>query len=140
MRFALARGEVDTAVDGGDISRMDGPVFHKAAELMTELKSAKLMFAMSVGDEAMDCAVSASVNMLLLFKGRMTERQWGAVAEYERTGSQAEAGEVLGVSQQAISHALVTSDYRQVKLVEERVNRAFADYARRAAEAEGRNE
>jgi predicted XRE-type DNA-binding protein len=140
MRFVLARGEVDTAIDGGDIARMDGPVFHRAAEMMMELKGAKLMFAMSVGDEAMDDALSVGVNMLLLSKARLTERQWGAVTEYERTGSQAEAAEVLGVSQQAISHALVSSDYRQVRLVEKRLNRAFGDYARRVAEAEGRDE
>ncbi|MFH1864566.1 MAG: SatD family protein [Candidatus Eisenbacteria bacterium] len=140
MRFALARGEVDTGLQNADVGRMDGPAFHEAAAIMAELKANRLPVGLAVGDSAFDDALSGAASLIQMAKARRSERQWEAVREYERLGTQALAGVKLQVSQQAISHALVSSDYRQVRLVEERLNRAFGDYARRIAEAEGRDE
>ena len=131
MRFVLAAGEVDTAAGSGVVARMDGPVFHRAARMMEELKTSKLLFAMSVGDPLLDEALASAVNMLLLARVSLSDRQWEAMAAYERSGSQASAAAALGVSQQAVSHALVSANYRQMKRVEERLNVVFQEYSLR---------
>ncbi len=128
MRFVLAAGEVDTAAGSGVVARMDGPVFHRAARMMEELKTSRLLFAMSVGDALLDEALA---NMRLLARVSLSDRQWAAMAAYERSGSQAAAAAALGVSQQAVSHALVSANYRQMKRVEERLNAVFREYSLR---------
>ena len=140
MRFALARGEVDTGLQSTEVGRMDGPAFHKAAAIMAELKANRLPFGMAVGDSGFDDALAGAASLIQMAKARRSERQWEAVREYERLGTQARAATELGVSQQAISHALVTADYKQVRLVEVRLNRAFGEYAKRIAEEGGLDE
>lgn len=129
MRFVLVAGEVDTTSGSSEFARMDGPVFHLAADMMKELKSSKLLFAMSVSDPLLDEAVAGAVNMLLLARTARTEKQRDVVEEYERQGNQVAAAAALGVSQQAISHVLVGSDYRQFKLVETSLRGVMESYS-----------
>ena len=133
MRFAVVRGDVDTGLQSAEVGRMDGPAFHKAAAIMAELKANRLPFGMAVEDAAFDDALAGAASLIQMAKARRSERQWEAVREYERLGTQARAATELDVSQQAISHALVTADYKQVRLVEARLNRAFGEYAKRIA-------
>jgi hypothetical protein len=129
MRFVLAVGEADTGAESQEFARMDGPVFHLAAGMMEELKSSKLLFAMSVGDPLLDEAIAGAVNMLLLARTALTQKQWGVVEAYERHGSQVAAASALGVSQQAISHVLVSTDYRQSKHVETSLREVIEKYS-----------
>ena len=131
MRFVLAAGEADTGAESQEFARMDGPVFHLAAGMMEELKSSKLLFAMSVGDPLLDEAVAGAVNMLLLARAALTEKQWDVVNAYERHGSQAAAASALGVSQQAVSHVLVGTDYRQFRHVETSLRQVMEKYSMR---------
>ena len=139
MRVAVVGGEVNTGLRGKEVGRMDGPAFHDAAAVMSKLKDTKLPFWMVVDDRVIDDALGGAASMIVMAKARRSRRQWEAVREYERLGSQALAAAELNVSQQAISHALVTADYRKIRWVEERLRRAFEDYARRILEAEGRD-
>jgi hypothetical protein len=131
MRFVVAAGEVDTAFGTREFARMDGPVFHRAAGMMGELKSSRLLFAMSVGDPLLDEAVAGAVNMLLLARAALTERQWEVVRAYELHGSQVAAASVLGVSQQAVSHVLVGTEFRQLRQVEASVRAVMEEYSGR---------
>jgi hypothetical protein len=131
MRFAVAMGVVDTGLESPDVGKMDGPAFHRAAAIMAELKKNKLPFGMEVEDPLLDEALAGVASLIQMAKARRSERQWEAVAAYERLGTQAQAASELEVTQQAISHALVSADYKQVKLVEDRLNRAFEEYAAR---------
>jgi hypothetical protein len=140
MRIAVALGEVDTGLSSPDVGRMDGPAFHKAAAIMAELKRNRLPVGLEVADAALDSALAGAASLIQMAKARRSQRQWEAVLEYERLGTQALAASELDVSQQAISHALVSADYKQVKLVEERLSKAFEEYARRLAAGEGRDD
>lgn len=131
MRFVLAAGEIDTAFGTREFARMDGPVLHRAAGMMEELKSTRLLFAMSVGDPLLDKAIAGAVNMLLLARAALTERQWDIVKAYELHGSQVAAASVLGVSQQAVSHVLVGTEYRQLRQVEASLCTVMEEYSAR---------
>jgi hypothetical protein len=129
MRFVLVRGEVDTALESGDVARMDGPAFHLASELLEGLKDSRLPFSMSAGDKLLDDTLGGMVNFALMARGDWSERQRSFMSEYERTGNQTDAAEALGVTQQAVSSALVSSRYKQVKMLEETIDSAFERYA-----------
>lgn len=111
-RFVLARGGVDVGCSTRDTARLDGPVFAKAADLMTGLKQSKLPFASALNGPGLDAGVSGLFNVLLTMRWSWTERQRAAVAAYRAAGSQEAAAERLGISQQAVSKALGSVDWR----------------------------
>lgn len=137
MRFALVRGEVDVGADSGDVALMDGPAFHAAASAMSDLKRRKLALWMRAGDSVLDAAIEAEVNLLWIMRDVRSERQNEVIAAYERTGSQAEAAEALGVTQQAVSSVLLRCWYKQTRRIERDLPRQFEEYGRRLAEGEG---
>jgi hypothetical protein len=136
-RFALARGEVDTAPRSGDVARMDGAAFHKAARIMAGLKQSKLTFGMDVGDALLDQAISGAVNVISILQAGRSERQVRTICEYEKSGSQTEVARLLGITQQGVSWALQRSHHRQIRIIEEALNQTLSEYARRLREAGG---
>jgi hypothetical protein len=68
MRFVLVQDSVDIGVESRDTAKMDGPAFHKASDLMSDLKKSKLMFDMSTGYELTDTLISVEINLILLLK------------------------------------------------------------------------
>jgi hypothetical protein len=137
IRWVLAGGGIDTAVESGEVARMDGPAFHAAAAGMAALKRSKLQFAATGGDPLLDRALGGLVSAALLFRGTRTESQQRAIEEYARAGSQATAAARLGVSQQAVSEALIRSGYTRMAEVEAIIHEVFALYADHVGERAG---
>jgi len=53
-------------MESREVSRMDGPAFHTASDLIKDLKESRLMFKMSIGDEIMDKIVAGEINLISL--------------------------------------------------------------------------
>ncbi|MFH0809880.1 MAG: SatD family protein [Pseudomonadota bacterium] len=128
IRWVLTGGIIDTAVGTHDVAKMDGPAFHKAAELMSRLKRTQLLFDMSAGDDLLDQAVAGQINLLLLLKGRWSERQRRVAIEYDKAGSQHEVAQRLGISQQAVSKTLGGLRLREIKAIEDKLGHILAHY------------
>jgi methylphosphotriester-DNA--protein-cysteine methyltransferase len=107
---------------------MDGPAFHAAAAEMERLKGSRLLFAVVGGDRLLDRALGALVSAALVFRGTRSESQQRAIQEYARTGNQATAAERLGVTQQAVSDALIRSGFTRMVEVESIIHEVFAGY------------
>ncbi len=137
IRYVLARGEVDTALESHDVARMDGPAFHAAAAAMQRLKGSRLLFAAAGGAPLLDRALGGLVSAALVFRGTRSESQQRAIEEYARAGNQATAAEKLGVSQQAVSEALIRSGFARMAEVEEIIHEVFAGYAEHGVEGAG---
>ncbi|MDG6221342.1 MAG: SatD family protein [Candidatus Thermoplasmatota archaeon] len=129
MRFVLAFGIVDVASSPRDIAKMDGPVFHLAAEQMFELKQTKLLFAMRTGDNLMDKCFEGEINLLFLIKNTWSPKQHKIVKEYERTENQYETAESIGVSQQHISKTLNRVMWKDIKHIESQLDDALRGYS-----------
>lgn len=52
IRVAVAAGGIDVAPESGDVTRMDGPAFHRADELLAALADAPFRFAMDLDGPA----------------------------------------------------------------------------------------
>lgn len=110
VRFAVAGGNVDVSKRSDAVSEMDGPAFHRADQLLSEVESTDLYAAVDTG-HAIDPLVSNNVNLLLMYRERLTDRQVEIVRAYERHDTQTAAAEELGVRQQTVSKTLKRAGY-----------------------------
>lgn len=127
LRVAVTRGTVDVGVETGDVSRMDGPAFHRADELISALERGTLRVALDLENAPLDTAIADEVNLLFEVKRRWTDRQREVVASYRETDSQAETAAELGVSQAAVSQALSRASWPTVREIEARLRTTLAD-------------
>lgn len=125
LRVAVAAGRVDVGRDTGDVSRMDGPAFHRADGLVTELAGSPLRVAFDLDAAPLDDALADEVNLLFLLKSRWTDRQRRVVDAYRDADSQTAAADDLGVSQAAVSQALSRASWPAIREIETRLRRTF---------------
>ncbi len=128
IRFVLVFDYIDTAIDTGDIAKMDGSAFHKASDIMPVLKKSKLMFDMRVGDKMLDNCIAGQVNLILLLKKNWSTKQNRIVREYEKTKNQDEVAKKLGITQQSVSNTLNRSMWKEIKSIEEKLNNTLIGY------------
>lgn len=128
MRCALVYDYVDTALESGDVSKMDGPSFHRAAQAIIELKKTDLLFSLSAEDEALDKAFEGEINLMLLLRRERTSKQRQIIKEYELIKNQQEVARNLGISQQSVSLALRRSRWKLLKGLEDNLNGALRGY------------
>ena len=86
MRFVLVKDIIDTGLNQREISRMDGPAFHEASNLMYKLKDEKLIFKMATGDLIFDKLVNNNINLIYLIEKKWSSKKIKIINEYEKTG------------------------------------------------------
>ena len=128
IRFALVFDYIDTALETRNVTKMDGVAFHKASEMIKELKMSKLMFDMSVEDEMLDMAITGQINLIFLFKKNWSATQYNIVREYEKTKKQSEVAKKLRITQQAVSKNLKRSMWKEIRTFEDKINFLLQGY------------
>ena len=128
LRVAAAGGVVDVGVDTGDPARMDGPSFHRADDLLTDIEDTEFRFAMDLGDDRLDDVVADEVNLLLFRKREWTDHQREVVRRYRDLESQAAVAEALGVSQPAVSRTLERAMWPTIREIEGRLRATLGRY------------
>ncbi len=131
MRCALVFDYVDTALESRDVSRMDGPAFHKAAQAVIDLKKTALLFSFFVADEILDRALQGEINLMLLIRGERTPKQRQIIKEYELLKNQQEVAKKLGISQQYVSLVLSHSRWKMLNDLEDELNMSLQRYQER---------
>lgn len=115
-RFGVASGGIDVGRDSDTVAEMDGPAFHRASELLDGLEREELFARIDTGAPT-DGLVTAALNLLVLEREGLTDRQVEMILAYERHGTQAAAGEALDVPQQAVSEALRRANYERRRAI-----------------------
>ena len=128
IRLALVFDYIDTSLETRNVTKMDGPAFHKASEMIRELKISKLMFDMSVEDKMIDIAITGQINLIFLLKKNWSATQHNIVREYEKIKKQSEVADKLGITQQAVSKNLKHSMWKEIRTVEEKINFLLQSY------------
>lgn len=105
MRFVFTAGNIEMKRGVTDISQLDGEAFHKAAQLMLELKKENFLFKCN-SDGQDDAAFNNQVNAAWLAKMKFTEKQMQVYSLYAETGNQEEVAGKLKISQQHVSKTL----------------------------------
>jgi len=128
MRFVIALDYIDTALDTRYVTKMDGPAFHKASDMIHGLKKTKLFFEMSAGNEALDIAINGEVNLIMLLKKNWSTRQHQIVREYREKKNQDEVAKALGITQQSVSRTLKRCMWHEITFIEEKLNYVLSHY------------
>ncbi len=128
MRFVLVFDYVDTALDTGDVAKMDGPAFNRASDIMGRLKKSGLIFDMSAGDELMDGAIAGEINLIFLIKKYWSAKQHQITREYKKLGNQYEVAKKMGITQQAVSKTLSRCMWKEINIIEENLNHTLRGY------------
>jgi len=117
VRFGVSGGRIDIQ-PSGEINELDGPAFHQADDLLTQVEADDLFMYINT-ETIVDVLVSNNINLLLMNRATWTARQNEIVQAYEDLGSQTSVAERLDINQQAVSKALDRVSYSQTKLLRE---------------------
>jgi hypothetical protein len=128
IRFVLACGYVDTGLETKDVTKMDGPVFHKAASDIMTLKETGLLFKCSVDDIILDSAIEGEINLILMIKNKWKPKQYQIVRDYNRSKNQSNVAKELRVSQSLIWRTLKHLNWRELNYIEKNLNYALHSY------------
>lgn len=125
-RFAIASGDIDVGTGSETVAKMDGPAFHRASTLLDGIEESGMYVDVDTG-RGIDGVFAAALNLLILGRDDLTERQVEVILAYERYGTQSGAGEELGLQQQAVSNSLRRADYMRRREIRRSLRRALED-------------
>jgi DNA-directed RNA polymerase specialized sigma24 family protein len=131
-RFAIASGAIDVGTGRETVAEMDGPAFHRASTLLDDIEDSGLYVAVDT-DKETDGLVANALNLLLIEREHLTERQVEVILAYERHGTQSAAGEELGLRQQTVSNALHRANYMRRTKIRRRLREALETVYDRAS-------
>lgn len=131
IRLAVAFGEVDVGLASKDVSKMDGPAFHRADELLNTIEQEKLLFDMETDTDYLDVSISDEINLLLSRRRDWTDRQREMIDAYREHGTQRAVAESHGVTQQAVSKTLNKAAWPMIETIEGRLRTTLEELERR---------
>ena len=118
FRFAVVTGILDVGVGSKDARKMDGPAFHKAADLMEQAKRDRLRYVFSVSGKKVasaDPVLTELANLIQTIRERQSDRQRYLIKLYEELNNQSDVAKELGVTQQTVSDALRAAQWRELR-------------------------
>ncbi len=118
LRVVVVYGKISVGFSTEDVTQMDGPAFHEAADLMENLKRERLFFRLKAHFPLLDQAISGQVNALTLLKLRWTPEQVEVIRAYRQHRSQLRVASLLGISQQAVSDRLRRAHWAEIHRLE----------------------
>ncbi|UTB32515.1 MAG: SatD family protein [Methanobacterium sp. ERen5] len=118
MRFVCVKGIIDTGISTKKISQMDGPVFHKASDLMDSLKKEELLFRMNTENKVIDSLITNNINLIYLMKSKWSLKKFRIINEYERSKDQVSTAKKLNLTPQVISYNLKSANWNEVHRIE----------------------
>ena len=128
VRFAVVAGIIDVMVASKDARKMDGPAFHKAADIIEQARRKNMRYCFGVGPVETNSLLNELTNLIEVLRSGWSKHQRSVVQLYEKLGIQQAAAKILGVTQQAISDALKQAHWDEVKRAEDAINRALAAF------------
>ena len=79
----------------------------------------------------MDIAIKGQINLIFFLRKKWSKKQYEIIKEYEKVGSQYEVAKALSVTQQAVSNILKRSIWKEIKNIEEDLNRVLHLYMKK---------
>lgn len=114
FRSVLVYDELTAGLETRRSSVIDGPAFYKAQDKMGALKRTRNTFSLASGQAEFDEAAEVLVNLLQWRWNEMTELQRQIVRNYQDVRNQQKVAELLGRSQQQISHTLIATKWELI--------------------------
>ncbi len=126
MRFVLVWDYIDTALNSKNVTKMDGPAFHKASTMMKLLKKSQTFFDMVTYNKTIDGSLIIMINLMLLYKERWTKKQRQIIEEYEKTLNQKKVALKYNITQQAVSKVINNTKWKNIRDLENELNQIIS--------------
>lgn len=130
FRFAVVTGALDIAIDTRNARKMDGPAFHKAAEMISRGKKSDFYYSFHLNLQCggLDLWFDELTNLIHLVWSDWTNHQRLVVRSYEELHNQKMAAKRLGITQQAVSDALRQAHWKELNRAETMINKTLEKY------------
>jgi len=129
FRFAVVRGILDIAIDSRDVTKMDGPAFHRAADMIKQAKKKNLYYYFDLGQEftQLNLLLNELPNLVHILRSSWSKHQKRVVQFYEKFGTQKAVAKQLGITQQAVSDALRQAHWKELKQSEDIIDQVLEE-------------
>lgn len=132
FRFAVATGRLDVGLDTGVATKMDGPAFHTASDLMETAKKkdrAYLFYIESLEKHA-ERLLNEVAHLASLIPLNWSERDREIGALYRALGTQKEVAARLQTTQQAISKTLKNMRWHEYQEANQAINNTLSELSK----------
>lgn len=130
LRFGLGRGPLEVGEPGDPPGGLDGPCFHHARNAVEEARRGDHWMAVhgyaSKGWESFDSLMNATLALLGRVRSDWTPRQKEYITLLESGMSQKAAAASLGVSPPAVSEAVKSAKWHEVRAIEQEIAKTLA--------------
>lgn len=126
--FAIVHGKIDIGLATESVSRMDGPAFHEADRLLSELESDERTVGFVDPDVEpwIRTVLADQMQLLHTVKQAWTPHQAGLVRAYRQAESMQAIADERDVSVQTVSQTLARANAKQVMAVESNLESAVS--------------
>ena len=122
IRMVFVRDYIDTSVEGKDVSLMDGQAFHKASNLMNDLKKDQMLFNIFITGNNFDISIVNQVNLIQVIKNNWTPNQLNVFNQYKTFLNQKETAKEIHSTAQYISKTLKRINSSEIQKAENNIN------------------
>ncbi len=136
FRFAIVRGIIDIGLDSRNAAKMDGPAFHKAADLIKKARYNNLRYLFDLGSayRGYNQCLNDLVNLVDIIRSEWTPHQRNVAKLYEIHKHQERTARDLGITQQAVSDALISAHLKAIKRAENTIEKILMGCERNSYE------
>lgn len=121
LRFGIGIGDITTEINYHHSSEIDGPAYHRARQMITEIEKMKSQYTereanMMICSEAKNREIDQLLNSILsvctVLKSKWTDRQQEIIDTYlSHNENQYEAASILKITQSSVSRALKKANF-----------------------------
>ena len=104
-RYGVGEGQLDTELTQ-NVTEMDGPVFHRSREALSQAKEEDLWLVFRTRDGATDALLTGMARLAEALMRRWSEKQRERFFLLEKLGSQKAVAEELGIGLSAVNQSL----------------------------------
>ena len=125
FRFGIGIGTIDTHINYGDSSEIDGPAYHRARSMIEQIEQKEMQYGESQSnimicsdDERgeQDMLINSLLTAAFAIKSKWTDRQYEIIRAYEMSGeNQYKTAGILGIAQSTVNRALQSARFYAYK-------------------------
>ena len=125
FRFGIGIGTIDTDINYGDSSEIDGSAYHRARSMIEQIEQKEMQYGESQSnimicsdDERgeQDMLINSLLTAAFAIKSKWTDRQYEIIRAYEMSGeNQYKTAGILGIAQSTVNRALQSARFYAYK-------------------------
>src|SRR4030042_177321 len=124
FRFAIVRDTLDVSIDSQDAGKMDGAAFHIASNLLGKGTRSRGIYRFQISsDTSINSILNNLTELIQILRSDWTDHQRRIFDLYMKHRKQRAVGEILNITQPAVSEALKKTHWREINAAEDSIDK-----------------